>query len=712
MAWFIPYLSKYTEAVESLDLHKKLLDASKIGMCVYDADSGQCIQANRAAARITGGTVEQLLQQNFHTISFWQETGLLKLANTVLNDGQPRWQKEAHVTGTCGREMWISCCFSTFRRHGTPYLLAMLEDISKCKRAEDALRQTRQEAKEANQKLSVALEQSSQLAVDAQVSNRAKGEFLANVSHEIRTPLNGIIGMAGILLDTQLSAEQLEYAEAIRKSGEILLNLINDVLDYSKIEAGKMELEAAIFSLDDLFNDIQDLLGLRARQKALALSFEIAQDVPLLLQGDPGRLRQVLVNLVSNAIKFTPHGEVEVMVKSAEMKDRQLFLCFDVTDTGIGIPRDRQDILFHPFCQLNPSLTNTWGGTGLGLSICKKLVEMMGGRIGVESVEGQGARFWFTCPVDIADEKKDLTPTPVRDLSSVPAPPGLRILVAEDNIVNQKVALAILEKMGHKADAVANGEEAVQSLRALPYNLVLMDVRMPIMDGLTATHAIRSDASLSQHDIPIIAMTAHAMKGDRDKCLAAGMNDYVSKPVQPVALQHAIARCMRSKNTVQITPAQGLSQQANSEQVRKKDRKISTRRNYFKPPNKQTLDKAAPVFDETDLIRRVGGTLVKEVLRLFVQDFPQQLEQLHTALAQNDMELLRRQSHTLKGACANVSAIALQQLATQLETAAKTDNFEEMRRIYSLLQEAFVQFTACVAPKFSDEEKKEGVSNN
>ena len=378
--------------------------------------------------------------------------------------------------------------------------------------------------------------------VAAELANRSKSDFLANISHELRTPMNGIIGMTHLALSTRLDAEQREYLETVHRSGQALLQLLNELLDFSKIEANKVDLECIGFSPHRAVEDTLRSFQAGALEKGLSLHRELTPKVPERVYGDPVRVRQILNNLVSNAVKFTLRGHVAIRVDVASMSSEKIRLRFSVQDSGAGIPEEKLDLIFQPFEQSDRSTTRKYGGTGLGLAICARLAALMNGEIRVESTVGKGSVFHAELELARSGAEGTLSPSDAGIAVISPAPRSLRILVAEDNVVNQRLILRLLEKRGHSAALAHNGREAIQLAATETFDVVLMDLQMPEVDGLTATAKIRAAERGSSRRIPIIALTAHAVNGSGQEMLDAGMTEILTKPVDPARLYATIER--------------------------------------------------------------------------------------------------------------------------------------------------------------------------
>ena len=378
---------------------------------------------------------------------------------------------------------------------------------------------------------------------EAEAANAAKSQFLANMSHEIRTPMNGVMGMIQLIQMTQLTEEQTEYIRISKTSSDALLTVINDILDYSKIEAGRMELEKTAFNLRKVINDVISLFKLSAVEKGLIMEVSIERDIPDNLIGDPFRLRQIISNLIGNAVKFTNEGRIDMSIRKIEVRShKEIKLGFVVKDTGIGIPDDKTDVLFKSFSQVDNSNTRKYGGTGLGLAISKSLVELMAGEIWVESRKGKGSSFNFTCVLELAGVEKDSTDTSVEKQVEYQKENELRLLLAEDDAVSRMVVEEFARRKSWKVTVAENGKEAIDAFQQMSFDIILMDVQMPVIDGYTATRIIRQMEALTNMHVSIIAMTAYVLKGDKEKCLEAGMDDYISKPVNMDEFYTAVER--------------------------------------------------------------------------------------------------------------------------------------------------------------------------
>jgi two-component system, sensor histidine kinase and response regulator len=765
-------------------------------LVVYD-NQGKVRYLNPSFTRVFEWTLDELIG---HRIDFVPEEEIeekQKSVGKVLRgeavSGFETWRKTKsgkRIAVLVGAAMLMDT-------HGKPDgMVVNFQDITKEKQAKEKLKQM-------NQDLEKAIEQANIMAQQAEVANIAKSNFLANMSHEIRTPMNGVIGMTNLLLETTLTTEQQEFTKIIQTSGDSLLDIINDILDYSKIEAGKLELENINFDLRVTLDEVSDLIAIKAQEKDLEFINVLDHEVPSLLCGDPGRLRQILINLAGNSIKFTEKGEISVRTKLESEDATHAVVRISVIDTGIGIPKDSMGRLFQSFSQVDSSTTRKYGGTGLGLTISKQLAEKMGGRISVESKEGKGSTFWFTAvfkkqteargekrvlPMDIkgkrflivddnktnryilekqltlwecryeeasggeealeklkaASNAKDPFEIAILDMqmpkmdgaelgTRVKQNPDLkntilvlmssmgqrgdakqlkdigfaaylikpvkqsqlfeclttvacmhkeseakqqaaivtrhslvedhkhntRILLAEDNRINQKVAINILKKLGYSADIAANGKEAVKALKMIPYNIVLMDCQMPEMDGYDATREIRNpDSKVQDHNVTIIAMTANAMNEDREKCLKSGMDDYLSKPVKPQELDTMLKKWLSKKSESSSSKQSLLKKEQSAEQI---------------------LDWAGFLERAMD-----DEEIAKEIFDEYLKEIPIRIENINKALNNRDALGLKQEAHTLKGSSANAGAIGLQDIAYKIEKSASN---EDLKKAAALVHE-------------------------
>jgi PAS domain S-box-containing protein len=531
-------------------------------MVLIKGPGSRLVWANRAFLDAYGMTNEQL--QGLIDAPFVEPDSTQQYVKddlAVFTTGRPLDIPEEPLTRHDGRVLRVHTLKAPVSnsRGETIGTFGIIRDITARKTAEDEARRANTTTENAILRLEAEIARTHALKVEAEQANRTKSEFLANMSHEVRTPMSGIIGMLHLLLDTNLDGEQREVARTIQEASEAMLTLLNDILDLSKLEAGKVRLERRAFCPEALIRDAAKLFEAKAREKTLTLECEIDPALPTALLGDPTRLRQVILNLMGNAIKFTQDGSVRLRAGVRQSPSSPPSLRVEIDDTGIGILEDGRALLFRKFSQTDSSMSRRFGGSGLGLAISRELVELMGGTIGFESRPGQGSTFFFDVPLEKATEetlrhssgKVRAAANARAGASDTPLP---RVLVAEDNPINRRIAVKILTNLGFSAEIAENGAKAVEMHRDAPYDAILMDCQMPEMDGYQATALIRADERISGTRVPILATTAHAMVGDRQVCLDAGMDDYLAKPIRVPLLSEMLSAWIGKKESLASSP--------------------------------------------------------------------------------------------------------------------------------------------------------------
>ncbi len=691
LCFFLFYLRYQQERLvtyqERIQLFETAIEQGAHTVVITDPD-GKIEYVNPAFCRNTGyskdeaiGLTPSVLKSGKLPQSFYK-----KLWDTIK--AGKVWHGRFHNKKKDGTLFWEDAVISPVvdDRGEIIHFIAIKYDVSGVVMLEEELQRRLSELEEARAK--------------AEEASRSKSEFLANMSHEIRTPLNGIIGMLSLLSGTRLDDDQRYYVTTASTSAEVLLTILNDILDLSKIESGKLVLEQIDFNLYLLIETITTSIKIIASQKGLDMKVDIADDTPACLKGDPTRLRQILMNLLSNALKFTKEGWIKLTVRPRAVEANVVELHFAVSDTGIGINDEQKAKLFKAFSQADSSITRRFGGTGLGLAISKRLSQFMDGSIGVESEHGKGTTFWFTVRLKKGDEsseecnkaKKGNTGG-IETLTKKAAEryKGNRVLVVDDNAVNQQVILSMLKKFGIRAEAVGNGEEAIEALQVIFYDLVFMDIQMPVMDGIEATRIIRSsDSGVINPRIPIVALTAHAFREEVKGFLEAGMNDHLAKPIIPEKLIACLERWLNKSPAEQYYKDKEYPNKAREmikeEKIKGKDEKRK----------KETIMLSSePRFDREALEERAMGD--KDVFRLVIETFlntvPQELARLETGIKEGNIEEVAVIAHTLKGSSANIGAMRFSALSKELEIEAKKDEKEvTLDALYSMAQEMKGEF--------------------
>ncbi|MTW14257.1 PAS domain S-box protein [Pseudoduganella eburnea] len=639
---------------------QEIIQMMPIGLFIKDKDSRMLLM-NRACEQQFGYSFDELNNGDYTAFHAPEEAAAFRAKDLEAFAGHALIDYEETIWNPALNTQRQLRTFKkpVYDAQGAPaYLICMAIDISDSKANERALRELNEHLEERVAQRTAQLEEARQLAEEA---SAAKGQFLAKMSHEIRTPMNGVIGMAYLALKTELEPRQRDYLEKIRFAGEHLLRIIDDILDISKIEAGKLEIEDVDFSLDHVIQTLTTVVAPKAASRGLRLSFEIDPALPPVLRGDPLRLGQVLINYVNNAIKFSEQGSIEVSVRQLLADDIACLLRFEVRDHGIGLSEAEQGKLFQAFQQADTTITREYGGTGLGLAICKQLAQLMGGEVGVHSKPGEGSTFWFTArlgvsPRGLPDVINEVNAAAAalldsaRSTAAMSALKDARILLVEDNTFNQQIALEMLEEAGSSVCLANNGAEALDLLHQADFDCVLMDVQMPLMDGLEATRRIRADPALAA--TRVLAMTATATKDDRERCLQAGMDDFIAKPIQPALMYQKIASWLPEREAGAANDAAAAAPRPSG-------------RAAFRP----TLAGDPAIIDLSVLAQLLGyhPHKIRKFAFKFLQTTEAGFNEMEAALGAGELQKVRELGHRIKSSARAVGALGMAELCLQLE---------------------------------------------